>query len=155
MIKLNIQFAAGVSKIELEPVRKVISALEQEKSVKTPDPAVVNVRIVDRSKVQEYNRRFAGKDEPTDVLSFNYGQGHPRAGEELGDIVISYQHVIGQAKQAGTDEPTELALLTLHGILHLLGHDHATKDEQKAVDSLQEKLMAKAGLSARQFEWKS
>jgi probable rRNA maturation factor len=154
MIKLNIQFASGITKLDLRPVQKAISALENIESTKIPPNAVINVRIMDQAKVREYNRRYSGHDEATDVLSFNYDQVHPRANEELGDIVISFQHVINQAKQAGTDDGTELALLTLHGILHILGYDHADKKQQKKLDELQEDIMSQAGLECRKFDWK-
>jgi probable rRNA maturation factor len=154
MIKLNIQFASGITKLDLRSVQKAISALENIKSIKIPPNSVINVRIVDQAKVREYNRRYSGHDEATDVLSFNYDQVHPRANEELGDIVISFQHVINQAKQAGTDDGTELALLTLHGILHILGYDHADKKQQKKLDELQEDIMSQAGLECRKFDWK-
>lgn len=155
MLSIDVQFAEGIERIDLTSIRSIITALDQEKSIKVPAKAVINVRVVNQAKIREYNRRFAGKDEATDVLSFNYSETRPRYVDELGDVVISYQHALKQAKAADTEEATELALLVLHGILHILGYDHQNLAAREKIDKLQTKIMTGAGLTYRNFGWKS
>ncbi len=85
--------------------------------------------------MKEYNRNFRGKNYPTDVLSFPDGE---KQGNYiyLGDIIISTDKVVEQAKEYGETEFEEFVRLFVHGILHLLGYDHETskKDEEKMMD---------------------
>jgi probable rRNA maturation factor len=86
----------------------------------------VGVLVCDDGTIRDYNRRFAGEDHATDVLSFAAdGAG------ELGDIILSLDHLRAQAAQAGCSLELEGATLAVHGFLHLLGYDHArTRDER-------------------------
>jgi probable rRNA maturation factor len=84
--------------------------------------------------VHDLNRRYRGKDKPTDVLSFE-GMG----GEDgLGDIVISVDTAARNARQLGRTLPQELDILALHGFLHVLGYDHETDDG--TMDRLERRL---------------
>lgn len=77
--------------------------------------------------IQALNRQWRGKDAPTDVLSF------PQEDEDvLGDLVISVPTAARQAQERGTPLQTELRVLMVHGLLHLLGYDHETSDEDLA-----------------------
>jgi probable rRNA maturation factor len=86
----------------------------------------------------ELNRDFLGKDAPTDVLAFAALEDSgpfvaaPEAGGYLGDVIVSYPRAVAQAREHGHSPEQELNLLVVHGILHLLGYDHAD-DEGKAV----------------------
>ena len=86
----------------------------------------LGVRLVTRREITEINRRYRGRDEPTDVLSFP-GESGPE-GRHLGDIVICPAVARGQARRVGHDPESELKTLLLHGVLHCLGHDHETDD---------------------------
>jgi probable rRNA maturation factor len=85
------------------------------------------------------NRQFRGKDMVTDVLSFPSGERG-----FLGDIVIAAGVAARQAKDAGHSVPTELKVLSLHGLLHLLGYDHETDGGKMAL--AEARLRKKAGL---------
>lgn len=87
----------------------------------------INIVITDDEEMTEYNRKFRSKDGPTDVLSFEYGLNE----ETIGDIVISYETVARQAPEYNNPTETELYLMIIHGILHLLGYDHE-KNEKEA-----------------------
>lgn len=153
MIKLNVQFSDNIKPIGKDEVGGVIGALDK---VLKPDEITIGIRITPASAVQEINKKYAGKDEPTDVLSFNYAEG-PKSpvDEKAGDVVVSYDHVVEQAKQAGTSPETELALLILHGILHVLGRDHQNAKQQAELDKLQGEIMTNAGLVYRDFNWQT
>ncbi|MDR1149658.1 MAG: rRNA maturation RNase YbeY [Spirochaetaceae bacterium] len=95
--------------------------------------------------IQELNRRFRNKDEPTDVLSFPLGGAITEDGEERytsGDIVISLETLRANCNTFNTGEDEELRRLLIHGILHLKGFDHATNEPGEEMLLLQEKLLA-------------
>ena len=98
----------------------------------TPNTAV-NVLLTGDDKLRELNRRFADDDHATDVLAFPADVGVPIHSEDatyLGDIAISIPQVVAQAAEHGVTTERELAMLAIHGTLHLLGYDHATPDEE-------------------------
>jgi probable rRNA maturation factor len=120
--------------------------------------AELSVLIVDEAAMTELHERWMGEPGPTDVLSFpmdelrppSPGGGHATrgGGEEtgpepglLGDVVLCPQVAAAQARQAGHSTETELELLTVHGILHLLGYDHADPEEQAEMFGLQDRLL--------------
>ncbi|MDD4851022.1 MAG: rRNA maturation RNase YbeY [Gemmiger sp.] len=93
-------------------------------------PAEISVTFVDDDRIHELNRQYRGKDAPTDVLSFPMGQeGSYDIDEDngckiLGDIVISMERAMEQAELYGHPLQREVAYLTVHSMLHLLGYDH-------------------------------
>ncbi len=99
------------------------------------------------------NRRYLGHDRVTDVLAFP-AISAPRAGtaEWLGDVVISVAAARRQARAAGHSLEQELALLTVHGALHLLGHDHGTQAEKTRMWKIQDRALGAAGVRARPTE---
>ena len=112
--------------------------------------AELSVLLVDVDYMTELNHRWMGGDGPTDVLAFpmdegsvDHGPGESNGAEPalLGDIVLCPDVAAKQAAEAGHATPDELALLTVHGTLHLLGYDHAEPDEEREMFSLQAKLL--------------
>ncbi len=111
----------------------------------------VSVALVSNDRVRALNRKYRRRDYPTDVLSFaTAGPGRfpdpdPRtAGAHLGDIVIAKGVARQQARKAGHSELTELRVLALHGLLHLLGYDH--ERDHGAMARLERTLRRKGGL---------
>lgn len=97
----------------------------------------LGVMLTDDAGIAEYNRRFRGIDEPTDVLSFESEAGEETAsGHYLGDLVISVEQAERQAAEHAHGLAEELEVLLLHGALHLMGHDHETDaGEMRALES--------------------
>jgi probable rRNA maturation factor len=93
-------------------------------------PVTLAVRLTGDDELRRLNRSYAGDDHATDVLSF------AGSGEHLGDIAISWPATERQAARFGHPAATELALLSVHGLLHLLGWDHATASERKEMTRL-------------------
>lgn len=89
-----------------------------------PEADTLAVRLVSRREIAELNRRYRGRPQPTDVLSFP-GEPGPE-GMHLGDVVICPAVARVQARRAGHSPAAELKTLLLHGVLHCLGHDHET-----------------------------
>jgi probable rRNA maturation factor len=96
-----------------------------------PEATELSLVIADDEQLQLLNRQFRGLDKPTDVLSFPADMTDPESGAEyLGDIIISFERAKAQAIAGGHSITAELQLLIIHGILHLLGHDHADPQEK-------------------------
>lgn len=118
----------------------------------------VSVTFVDDDGIRELNNKFRGMDKPTDVLSFpllDYeGESEEPFFDELchnlGDIVISLERAMAQANEFGHSFEREVAFLTAHSMLHLLGYDHEFSDEDDAdMRRRQNDIMERLGLSVK------
>lgn len=113
----------------------------------------VSVVLSDDEYIHQLNRHYRGKDCPTDVLSFALNEGEEPEiigkPEEilLGDIIISIETAARQAEEYGHNLERELAYLTVHGILHLLGYDHMTKDEKQEMRQEEEYILSFLGIN--------
>jgi len=108
--------------------------------------AECSVLLVDDAAIATLNARYRRVSAPTDVLAFPMAEGRFRdlSGHLLGDVVISVETARRQAGPAGLE--AELALLLVHGILHLLGHDHGTPGERRAMWQEQGRVLDMLGL---------
>ena len=113
--------------------RAVEATLKYEKF---PYDALVSVTLCDADYIKSLNKKYRGKDKATDVLSFpiyedgNFDINECISGALLGDVVISIPRAREQAKELGNTFLQELAFLTVHSILHLLGYDHERSAEE-------------------------
>jgi probable rRNA maturation factor len=105
------------------------------------------IKLVDEDTIAELNQRWMDKTGPTDVLAFPMDELRPGLVNEepeegvLGDLVVCPAVARRQAAEGGHTVTDELELLTVHGILHLLGYDHAEPDEHKEMFDLQARLL--------------
>lgn len=107
----------------------------------------VSIVLADDAQLQELNRDYLGVDAPTDVLSFPSGETDPQSGRRyLGDILISVPRAARQAKAAGHATEAEAQLLVIHGVLHLLGYDHADPEEKSRMWAAQAEILESIGL---------
>ncbi len=106
----------------------------------------LSIAIDGDAEIQALNLQFLGIDAPTDVLSFPSDETNPETGAPyLGDIMISYPRAKQQAENAGETVEDELQLLVVHGMLHLLGYDHAEPDEKATMWAAQQKALKHLG----------
>lgn len=139
--------------LDLEPTKRVFSALVSGEIV-LPE-GVINLVLVDDARIREMNREYSGQDYATDVLSFSYIEDGGEAIEGvIGEMAISLETAGRQAHEAGTSLAEEVALLALHGSLHIAGYDHAEPSERDQMEQWQRDIMAKAGYNYREFAWK-
>lgn len=114
----------------------------------------LSVTFVSNERIREINKEYRGKDYPTDVISFSLeelGEGEleisggdmPRI---LGDIIISVKKAEEQASEYGHSFEREMGFLAVHGLLHLLGYDHETEEEEKVMFNRQKDLLNEFGL---------
>jgi probable rRNA maturation factor len=99
------------------------------------------------ARIQLLNRDFLNKDAPTDVLSFPSNETDTETGRRyLGDVIISVPRARDQSIASGHALQWELELLVVHGILHLLGHDHGEADEKKRMWAAQGDILSRLGI---------
>lgn len=107
----------------------------------------LTIVLTDDEQLHRLNRDFLGVDAPTDVLSFPASETDPETGARyLGDILLSIPRAGAQARAAGHPLEDEARLLVVHGVLHLLGHDHAEADEKAKMWKAQAEIMDRLGL---------
>lgn len=118
------------------------------------DSAEVEVTFVDDNEIHELNKEFRNIDRSTDVLSFPLGENgvydtNPATNAKmLGDVVISLEHAVAQAEEYGHTLQREVAFLTVHSMLHLLGYDHVNGGiEAETMREKEEEVLVKMGLS--------
>jgi len=109
--------------------RAVNAALKYEKF---ENEAEVSVTVTDNEGIRELNSRYRNIDRPTDVLSFPiFDEAEEDEASILGDIVISAEKAVSQAEEYGHSLEREIAFLCVHSVLHLLGYDHETSEEDE------------------------
>jgi probable rRNA maturation factor len=147
LVSIDPAFARRVQADWLTGIARI--ALEQEEI----DDCQLSVAVVDDAQVLTLNRQYAGDDHATDVLSFSQEEGEtfvspPDEPRRLGDVIISFDAAERQAEAAGHDTDAELAHLLTHGILHLLGYDHAEPNEEREMRQRERRVLSAMGLEA-------
>jgi probable rRNA maturation factor len=115
---------------------------------RVPEEMELALLLVDRDTIAAFNAEHLGKEGPTDVLAFPIdepGESPPDTPAILGDVVLCPAVAHEQADGLGRTPADELRLLTVHGILHLLGMDHADPEEERAMFSLTDELLTSYG----------
>lgn len=113
------------------------------------EAAELSVWLTDDDEVQVLNRDYRGVDKPTDVLSFAQREGEAAASDDpvLGDVIISVPRALSQAQAYGHSAAREVAFLTVHGTLHLLGWDHEAPEDEAKMMQKTEEILAAIGLT--------
>ena len=134
---------------ELEILKPLLEYARKKENLEDTE-LEFSVIIVDNKRIHEINKEYREIDRPTDVISFALEDNeeiefdHYRV---LGDIYISIDKVREQAKEYGHSEKRELAFLTIHGFLHLLGYDHMKPEEEKIMFAKQEEILNGFGIT--------
>lgn len=142
MIEVNNETDAAIDEAEFAALGAFV--LERMHVAAEAELAII---FVDEQAMEELHVRWMDEPGPTDVLSFPMDELRPGTAETptpaglLGDIVVCPSVAARQAAQAGHSSAEEMLLLTTHGILHLLGYDHAEPDEEKEMFALQRQLL--------------
>ena len=140
MINLELNFPFPAHLLE----RAARAALEHESEALESDLSIV---LTDEARLQQLNRDYLRIDAPTDVLSFPASETDPETGARyIGDILISVPRAQSQADAAGHALESEVQLLVVHGMLHLLGHDHGEPGEKARMWKAQGEILESLGL---------
>ncbi len=126
--------------------------LEIEKS----EDCEVSIHLTNDDEIKELNLTYRGVDSPTDVLAFAMREGDDCDinSDILGDVVISIETAERQAKECSHGIRAELSLLIVHGILHLLGYDHAKREEADLMQEKQKKILLSLGYDLSEVKLK-
>jgi len=146
MIEIQLeQDEAALTQAQCELIRAVVESCLLSEGIFA---AEVSITITGDEQIRALNLRYRGVDKPTDVLSFpQYASGEiPPNCPCLGDIVISLPRTNAQARAHGHPHERELGFLTAHGLLHLLGHNHDSRDAELIMLEKQESILTKLGL---------
>jgi probable rRNA maturation factor len=139
LISIDEAFASLVARDELESLASRVLASEGV------GKAELGIVVTDDETVRRLNREFAGDDHATDVLSFSLEEGEEFASPDgvtrVGEVIVSYPTAERQAVDAGHAPGDEIAHLVVHGILHLLGYDHAESADETRMRSREEELL--------------
>lgn len=141
-IEVNNETGVAVDETEIVGLARHVLA-----HMRVHPQAELSVILVDEPAMEQLHVQWMDEPGPTDVLSFPMDELRPGTDEEessaglLGDVVLCPQVAAKQAVTAGHTTQEELLLLTTHGILHLLGYDHAEPDEEKEMFALQRRLL--------------
>ena len=126
-----------------EYVQKVL-----EKEYESKSPVYMSLLFTGNDEIQVINREYRDKDQPTDVISFAYHETEDfdiGPYDTLGDIVISLERVVEQAKEYNHSAKRELFYVLTHGVLHLLGYDHIEEDDKKEMRAKEEEILGSFG----------
>lgn len=124
--------------------RAAHAALEHESRSLDSELSII---LTNDTRLHELNLNYLGVDAPTDVLSFPASETDPETGARyIGDILISIPRARAQADAAGHPLESEVQLLVVHGVLHLLGHDHAQPEEKARMWTAQAEILETLGL---------
>lgn len=114
----------------------------------TEDPVAATLLLTDDPQIALLNQRWRGQDKPTNVLSFPSAApaipGEPR---QLGDVVLAFGTLAREAEADGKSLADHAAHLVVHGVLHLLGEDHATDGEADAMERIERAALAALGIA--------
>ena len=117
-----------------------------------PEDVDLSIVVTDDASLQDLNREYRGMDAPTDVLSFSLNEKDPETNRlYLGDVIISFTRAQDQAAKAGHAVIAELQLLTVHGVLHLMGYDHANPEEKEKMWLVQQEILTILNVKVNQW----
>jgi probable rRNA maturation factor len=151
-MEINILIEEGLE-VELETawlqslLEKVLLAEE------APSNAEISLVITNQERIRELNREYRGKDRPTDVLSFSMAEDKieeipagfivPPDGQiHLGEVIISYPQAVIQAGERRHSLKKEMAILIIHGVLHILGYDHEKPEMESTMQARETEILS-------------
>ncbi len=150
MINLRVSRAYRGLVLEEELVHAAIKTIEYQGI--NPEEVDISLVIENNARLRALNRNFLGIDAVTDVLSFVLDEKNPENDRlYLGDVIISFPRARAQSEQAGHSVMDELDLLAVHGILHLLGYDHAEPVAKEKMWDAQAKILASVNVAIKKW----
>ena len=133
-----------IVKINQRKIKEIIKKILQH--LKVDEETEISVLFTDDKFIRSLNNKYRGIDKPTDVLSFSLGEGSVKTPESesdtlLGDIIISAETAQRQADKLNHSREKELAVLLIHGLLHLTGYDHEKDKDYKIMQEKESEIL--------------
>ncbi len=145
-IDISVEAAGWAAVPDLDPlVRRAVAAAVAEAGL--TDDAELSLLLCDDAAIRVLNRTWRAKDVPTNVLSFPAPGPHPGGPRLLGDIAVAWDTVAREAAAEGKSVPAHLSHLVVHGVLHLLDHDHEEEEEAEAMEAMERRILDRLGIA--------
>ncbi len=147
ILEMSLEIEGFDDLVKEEEIREYVSKV-LEKEYESEAPVYMSLLFTGNDEIQEINREYRDKDQPTDVISFAYHETEDfdiGPYDTLGDIVISLERVVEQAKEYNHSEKRELFYVLTHGILHLLGYDHIEEEDKVVMRAKEEEILGAFG----------
>ena len=153
-MNLHVEFLDEQAYLKEEQIKLLEALLTTAARMEELEEGEVSITFVDDQEIQEINKTYRGKDQPTDVLSFPMYEADEEeievVDEEepllLGDIIVSIPRAKEQAEEYQHSFERELGFLVVHGFLHLLGYDHESEEDEQKMMTRQEEILSEHGL---------
>jgi probable rRNA maturation factor len=137
--------------VDVEWLQKIVETTLAAENA--PSNIEISLVITGQERIQELNREYRGQDRPTDVLSFSMTEqkvdedmvpflGPPDGMLHLGEVIISYPQALIQAEEGNRSIRKEMAVLAVHGVLHILGYDHEKSELEPAMKAREGEILA-------------
>ena len=107
----------------------------------------VSIKFLGKEEMQLMNKKFRSADHPTNVLAFPIDNRLELETDSLGDIAICYEVVLKEAKEQNKKVSDHMAHIFIHGVLHLLGHDHQKEVQAETMENLERRILSKIGVA--------
>ena len=143
VLEMSLEIEGFDDLVNEEEIREYVQKV-LEKEYESEDPVYMSLLFTGNDEIQVINREYRDKDQPTDVISFAYHETEDfdiGPYDTLGDIVISLERVVEQAKEYNHSDKRELFYVLTHGILHLLGYDHIEEEDKKEMRAKEEEIL--------------
>lgn len=147
VLEMSLEIEGFDDLVNEEEIREYVQKV-LEKEYESEAPVYMSLLFTGNDEIQVINREYRDKDQPTDVISFAYHETEDfdiGSYDTLGDIVISLERVVEQAKEYNHSDKRELFYVLTHGILHLLGYDHIEEEDKKEMRAKEEEILGSFG----------
>ena len=147
VLEMSLEIEGFDDLVNEEEIREYVQKV-LEKEYESEAPVYMSLLFTGNDEIQVINREYRDKDQPTDVISFAYHETDDfdiGPYDTLGDIVISLERVVEQAKEYNHSDKRELFYVLTHGILHLLGYDHIEDEDKKEMRAREEEILGRFG----------
>ena len=147
VLEMSLEIEGFDDLVNEEEIREYVQKV-LEKEYESEAPVYMSLLFTGNDEIQVINREYRDKDQPTDVISLAYHETEDfdiGPYDTLGDIVISLERVVEQAKEYNHSDKRELFYVLTHGILHLLGYDHIEEEDKKEMRAKEEEILGSFG----------
>lgn len=147
VLEMSLEIEGFDDLVNEEEIREYVQKV-LEKEYESEAPVYMSLLFTGNDEIQVINREYRDKNQPTDVISFAYHETEDfdiGPYDTLGDIVISLERVVEQAKEYNHSDKRELFYVLTHGILHLLGYDHIEEEDKKEMRAKEEEILGSFG----------
>lgn len=147
ILEMSLEIEGFDELVDEEEIREYVQKV-LEKEYESEAPVYMSLLLTGNDEIQVINREYRDKDQPTDVISFAYHETEDfdiGPYDTLGDIIISLERVVEQAKEYNHSSKREIFYVLTHGILHLLGYDHIDEEDKKEMRAKEEEILGSFG----------